>query len=428
MNAEVLIVVILMHFTRVMLTPTFNCKLPFGCEINDVQFVIDLYGNEKTSMKYPGILCDIRNEAFQFDYSMPEPFLIPESREYCHISTKLKYDLMEFRFSSNFILGKQFNFEKMLNYMSYFNYYVYSNFVNLKGFELDIQQNISTQNFTTYFYSFRFHCIRCKMEFYSNGRHIKNCQDIVNSYPNKDFIRSFFQSQRLESKVYVILFHSVFKTTLCPLVFKNSDIEGFEITGLSDTYYKRNILTFENRTFDDLKSTIQYLKIIKAEKINIDSNLLNPSVFQGLGTILLYGSFNRIDGSSFNGLKNLFSIWIAKKNFRDIIHKNGIEWIRDLNSHLNVNLSNFEELKENYAYRKDISLGGFYSRTEIRPSKLFPDEDFCLYKDFPFKQLVVLIEIANNPEVFRILNSSRHYTCSYLWLAQYFNLFLELNK
>jgi hypothetical protein len=156
MKAEILIV--MMHFSCVMLKPTFNCKLPFGCEINDVQFVINQSGKEKTSMEYPGILCDIRNETFQFDYKISSS-LILSYNESCHISTKLSFDLMEFRFPSNFILGKQFNFQKVLNYMSYFVFNVNSNFVNLKGFELDfiIDQNISTN--ITYYYYFQFQCI-----------------------------------------------------------------------------------------------------------------------------------------------------------------------------------------------------------------------------------------------------------------------------
>jgi hypothetical protein len=163
---------------------------------------------------------------------------------------------MEFRFHSDFILGKQFNFQKMLNYMSYFVFYVNSTFVNLKGFELDftVDQNITT-NISYYFY-FQFQCIRCKIEFYYKGRHIKTCQDVLDSFPNGGFIKSLFQIQRGDNDLILVLFHSEFKTKLCPLVFKNSYIFEIYLIGLSNTFYKRNILTIENRTFDDLNSTI----------------------------------------------------------------------------------------------------------------------------------------------------------------------------
>jgi hypothetical protein len=136
------------------------------------------------------------------------------------------------------------------------------------------------------------------------------------------------------------LYDSQFKTTLCPLVFNNSHIVHLYISSLTDTFYKRNILTIENRTFSGLKSYM-INTAIKGENINIDSNLLNPSVFKALRTIRLIGPVNMIDGNSLNALNYLVSISFIKEYYRDMIHKNGIKWIRDLNSQLQVNLSNF---------------------------------------------------------------------------------------
>ena len=433
MYTKILIAVITMNFSFVMSTPTFNCKLPVGCEINDVQFIVDYSRYEKSTIKYPGILCDIRNQTYQFEYPMPSPLL--QHTDWCHISSNFKTtnDIMEFRFYSSYILNKQFNFNKMFNYIWYFKYDVDINFMNLNGFELDFanEQNEFSQKLAADF--FRFQCIKCKIEFYSNGRHIKKCEDILDS--NNDFIRSLFQIQslvqRFDSEYILTIIHSEFKTPLCPLLFKNSDIYNFNLIGLTDTFYKRNILSVENRTFDDLNSTIYYMSIDNAEKISIDSNLLNPSVFKNLKVILFSGSFNKIDGNSLNVLKELHQIMILKQDYRDIIHKNGIKWIRDLNAHLAVNLSNFEELKYYYGYYKtEIQIGNFETKTEreISLSTLFPDKDFCLYKDFPFNQLVILMEYVDYYKIFRSLDSNRHYTCSYLWLAQYFHLYIKLDK
>ena len=425
MYSEILIIV--MNFYCAMLKTTFNCKLPFGCEINDVQFIIDYSGNEKTSMGFPGVLCDIRNETFRFDYPIPSPIL----KDWCHVSSNVKitYDIIEFRFPTNFILSKQFNYHEIFNYMWYFKYFVDFNFVSLKGFELDITNNQNLINRRFRNNHFLFQCIRCKIEFYSNGRHIKTCQDIIDSDPNGN-ISSLFQIQRPHFLTRIALFYPEFKTPLCPILFNNSDIFVIYVIGLVDTFYKRNTLTIENnRTFNNSNPVIYNLYIEKAEKINIDSNLLNPSVFQYLEKIYLSGSFNKIDGNSLNGLNNLYKIQIVKKNYRNIIHKNGIKWIRHLNRGFYVNLSDFEEIQDNYNYYKiEIQVGCFDSNAEIRLSKLFPDEDFCLYKDFPFNKLVILMEYANNDKIFELLNSNRHYTCSYLWLAQYFNLFIKLDK
>ena len=408
-------IIIFLHFNFIILTSAFNCSLPNGCEINNVHLQMNLMAREKSSVKIHGILCDIRDEKFQFTFQPLEPLE-------CVIN-EFYINEIEFRFHSNFILSKQFDFTSLLRYSLYLNSHFYISFVNLKGFELDTT-NVNheiTQSRIYYFY-----CVKCNIEFYSNGRLVKTCQDIIDSDSKAVIIRSFFQS----NPRMMALIDSQFKTTLCPLVFSDSKIERFSITGLADTFYKRNILAFENRTFFDLDSTIYHLFLIKIEHLNIDGNLLNPSVFQNLKFIYMYGSVNMIDGSSLNSLQNIKGILFAKDNYRDMIHKNGIKWIRDLNPDLDVNLNNtnFEELK--YRYDNNATLIFIETddyNTEIRLSKLFPEKDFCLYKDFPFNQLVILTEFAQRENVFALLNSTSDYTCTYLWLAQYFNLYLRLN-
>ena len=54
-----------------------------------------------------------------------------------------------------------------------------------------------------------------------------------------------------------------------------------------------------------------------------------------------------INGKSLNSLESLLSIEFYKDNYRDMIYKNGIKWIRDLNPDLNVNLNNLTEILNN---------------------------------------------------------------------------------
>ena len=220
----------------------------------------------------------------------------------------------------------------------------------------------------------------------------------------------------------MVLLDAQFKTIICPLVFKNSNIWEFSLVGLSDTFYKKNILTIENRTFIELNSHIQHLEFLNLNNINIDSNLLNPSIFQNTMGVVFSGHVNMIDGNSLNALQSLYSIAFYKDNYRDMIHKNGIKWIRDLNPDLNVNLSNSTEINDEkyYSKLKMILLSCKNSLSNIRSSELFPEEDFCLYKDFPFNQFIIMTEFAYDGKQFEFLNSTKqHYTCTYLWLAQY---------
>ena len=246
--------IIFLHFNFIILTLAFNCSLPNGCEINDVNLQINLMAREKSSVKISGILCDIRDETFEFTF----PSTAIQPLELSCLINEFYIDEIEFRFHSNFILSKQFDFTNLRRYSLYFIHHFYISFVNLKGFELDIT-NVNheiTESRIYYFY-----CIKCKMEFYSNGRLVKTCQDIIDSDSKAVIIRSFFQS----NPRMMALIDSQFKTTLCPLVFYGSTIERFSITGLADTFYNRNILAFENRTFADLDSTINHLFLIKTD-------------------------------------------------------------------------------------------------------------------------------------------------------------------
>lgn len=421
----------MMQLSLVVSKPVYNCKLPFGCEINNIHYPVNFEGYEKTSIDKIGILCDVRNEEFQFNYPMQ---LLNPNDSMCEIDSPYSKESIDFRFHSNFILGQHFNFTNMLDYLSFLRNDTDASFISLKGFELDFinyppnnRQNTilleQTQTRIPYF-----DCVKCKIEFYSNRSHLKTCQDIIDSYSGRNVsIRSLFQTTRGN---IIVLLHSDFKTALCPLVFMNSNISTLLIVGLSNTFYKRNILNIENRTFDNLNSNIESMQIGKTENINVDSNLLNPSVFRNLMSVYFTGPINMIDGNSFKALENLKTVSFSKEHYKDIIHKNGIEWMRVFNEHLDVDLSNFTQLEENYYKRSHILISRISSGYEIRLSKILPDEDFCLYKDFPFNQLVVLMEYSFFDPMLKFLNLSdyTYYSCTYLWLTQHFNSFLEINE
>ena len=129
---------IFIHLNFLLFTTTsaFNCKLPNACQINDVHFQINLMAHEKTSIGIAGILCDIRDEKFQFTF--PNPPLLDSNHWWCEIEDALNQYIIEFRFHSMLILSKQFNFNNILRYSFYFDYSIIVNLVNLNGFELDM--------------------------------------------------------------------------------------------------------------------------------------------------------------------------------------------------------------------------------------------------------------------------------------------------
>ena len=221
-----------------------------------------------------------------------------------------------------------------------------------------------------------------------------------------------------------------FKWPLCPLVFNDSNAQRLYLVNMAETFYKHNILTFTNDTFDYFKSSIKYLQLTKVEGININTRLLNPSVFQSLIHLNVFGSVNSIDIELFPRLSNLRNIAIQAAHFRKTMHNTGIGWIKNINTHLDINLSDInitslaEQLNINYFDIKLIYV--LYERYLIDEplSDVFPDEDFCLYWDFPFQQLVVLMQLCSSDLIEQLIDSN--FTCTFLWIVQYIDIYNAL--
>jgi len=137
-------------------------------------------------------------------------------------------------------------------------------------------------------------CINCQLNFYNQGKLVKSCNDILQfSITN---IQSFFQfiPSNFISTTDINLIYSEYKIPLCPLVFKSGYIIDLTINKLTNTFYKKRLFEISNETFDSLNSTILQLYLEKVENIDIDSKMLNPSVFSSLTMIKIAGFVNSI--------------------------------------------------------------------------------------------------------------------------------------
>lgn len=176
---------------------------------------------------------------------------------------------------------------------------------------------------------------------------------------------------------------------------------------------------------EQLNSDITILGIFNALNIDLDSNILNRYVFAKIKYIIFYGQLSSIEIDLFKPFEYFRSVRFDS-SIKRVIHKQGITWISYINSNLSVNLTNATEVNINFEHYKQITIGlwnYYYSEKTIK--ELFPDEDFCLYKNFPFDQLVVLIQlnVTRDGKIDSILDTSL--TCTYLWLAQYFPTYLK---
>jgi len=203
-----------------------------------------------------------------------------------------------------------------------------------------------------------------------------------------------------------------YPSSICELVFKNANLNFIGFSYFTNSYYKINLLKFEKQSenFESLNSNIPMVQIDKFFEIHIDSSLLNENVFEKTNIFILAGKINSIQVDLFKNFQKLNLISFHPVYFIEIVRKQGIDWIKAINSDINVNLSDYSEISKNLDKIKRIT---FNMEREFYYDKNFQfvyDEDFCLFKDFPFNQMVVYSLIEREMPI--------KYGCTDLWLVK----------
>jgi len=406
----------------------FNCKIPNGCRVDYFNVIATTHLYEKMFLKKLSIQCELKS-GFPFEFDGNSPLLKEKQR--CNIEQNSNVQtsvILKWQTRESYILDSTLKIYKLLDYLSYFYWYVYLNFMNLKGFDVNLLENNLSASLLQNSGISSLVFVNCKMSFYFGKEKVQSCQDFKNK--NISAINSIFQITKSNYdyssyyQIYVDLINCEFKQVLCPLVYKNSDIKNFRINNLANTFYKKNLLQFSNEQYSELNSKIKILELLNSQNIDLDLNLLNPSAFGKIEFLFVYGSINSITNDLYKSLEKLRRINFSTADVRKMFHKIGIQWIKQFNPNLNVNLNDTGEIEKELI--TEITFNCEDSLIDERISNAFPDEDFCIYKDYPFHQLVFSLQLclSYQLEKIRILNSQL--SCTYLWLTQYAKVYLTL--
>lgn len=273
------------------------------------------------------------------------------------------------------------------------------------------------------------------MEFYFKDKLLETCEDFFNQ--NLTIFKSIFHLgsflNPFNTKSNIMIKNCKFKHKICPLVFINSKMDSLIIYGLFETFIKTNILRFDdlnsytlkNSNGISLNSSIEELVISNYYIEKLNSEFLNIDVFKNLKSIIIGQYLKFLQTNLFKSFSSLRNIRFELEKLPEFLHRNGIEWINYLNINTNVNLS------DHISYKNELRLNDFdeikielYMACVFEIEQLayrYPDEDFCLYKDFPFNQLVYIYDIGFWDLKFRNMNNIP--TCTFLWLAQFYPLY-----
>ena len=289
------------------------------------------------------------------------------------------------------------------------------------GFEINLFDKVSFTKSN----DVEINCIYCTFDFYLGDKLLKTCQDFIEA-TNSTNPRSIFQLFMFTTiyKKLINLYLTETNVKICPLVFKDVQIYRIRIFG-ENSFLSKRLLTFSPEKYENLSATIENIDII-FDNVDLDFNFLHPSVFKNLKKIVILNKVNRIHPELFHVLNNVSFIFLTLEFMRNLMHNNGIEWIKNINKNIYCDLNNRSEIIE-YARSRKVKF--IYHDPENRPLSpmirdVFPDQDFCLYKDFPINQLVVLHK--THQTLMELNQPRRDMGCVYLWITRSYKSFLGI--
>jgi hypothetical protein len=163
--------------------------------------------------------------------------------------------------------------------------------------------------------------------------------------------------------------------------------------------------------------TYLFLSIFKGK---ISCVNLNPFAFKTLKYLRVKGNLEQFDENLFENFEEISFISVKSDDLINFFHR-GTKWINSINRNLNVtpNFENRRGLSQNinrlvsieFVVQGWLFFNRFYT---------FPNEDICLFKNFPHSQLVLPL-IIFDPANFR----SNECSCTLIWLIQYYKLFFS---
>ena len=261
---------------------------------------------------------------------------------------------------------------------------------------------------------------------YKQNSLVKDCIPFEKSSNSQEFI-----FQRVDGDNYIeFLFITNKKTVypICSLFFRNAFVKILQFYAMTSSYMFKNMISFSDpikiRSDFKLNSNIKSLTISYSYQVDLDSRFINRNIFANTSEFLFNYQLNSIDANVFKfskfSLKKLRSIYLNPLNFIELVRKQGIEWIKNINWDLNVNMTNQTDLDENE--NRLVFFFFLFDRDYVlSTSKHFAyDKDFCLFADFPFHQLVFVIENIDIVK-YKIKIKERYlFSCSELWLYKYY--------
>jgi hypothetical protein len=190
---------------------------------------------------------------------------------------------------------------------------------------------------------------------------------------NRDLIH------RIKSNIFQRVCNVQFKSgvkfcskPMCPFVFANTRLNKLAISNQIDTFLIKNLFRFQSINHKTSINSMIFFLEIRGYNIALDENLVNTLVFESVEEVKASGKISLIQLGLFKSFNNLSYVSLNLYNLMNFFHQVGIEWTHDLKANSVVYLDNFAS---------DLWLDP--------KTYTYPDEDFCLFVDWPHNKFIM---------------------------------------
>jgi hypothetical protein len=217
------------------------------------------------------------------------------------------------------------------------------------------------------------------LNFYSNDHLI----DMLNECDLKTFNNTF----NFLNSFYIVKFGNVvYPKVFCPLAFKGSNITEIDFSDIINSFLITNRLNFyklnQTQAIDSLTKSVKCVFLSVSYEI-LDEKILAESLFKYIYRLVLHGVLYGIEEDMFREFLVLKNIDFQLDNIKEFFHS-GLKWLSFINR--DVTYSNETEID----YHLFATLRFLYIKNSVSfdPIYEYPNEDICLFKDFPHERLV----------------------------------------
>jgi hypothetical protein len=217
---------------------------------------------------------------------------------------------------------------------------------------------------------------------------------------------------------YISLTKNVFyNSKICPYVFMNTKVDRLDLCDISNSLIFMNRFEFISINKTKINNRIRLINIlIYQERISLTN--LNPFAFKTIKYLVIKGNLETFEEDLFENFLEISLITMISDDFINFFHR-GTKWLNSINKNLNVSYNNKHSLIQNTKRLVSVEIavinGLYFNRFYT-----FPNEDICLFKNFPHSQLVLPL-IVFDPAKF----DSGDCSCTLIWLQQYYKYYFS---